>query len=98
MSRRYTIQTLRPAAKFLDKLERSQPADLARIEDAIEALADEPRPTGCKPLNGYHDIWRYRVGNYRICYRIDDGQLIVLVITVSTRDDVYQLLRRHVGR
>ena len=96
--RRYNLSVLRPAERFLDRLERSQPADLARIEDAIEELADDPRPSGCKPLTGYRNVWRHRVGNYRICCQIDDGQLVVLAITISTRDDVYELLRRHLGR
>lgn len=37
------------------------------------------------------------MGNYRICYQIDDGRLVILVITISTRDDVYKLLRRRIG-
>ena len=43
-------------------------------------------------------IWRIRVGNYRVCYQVDDGELLILVITISTRDDVYRALRRHLGR
>lgn len=41
---------------------------------------------------------RVRVGNYRICYTVDDGRLIVLVIVISTRDDVYRVLKRYLGR
>jgi mRNA interferase RelE/StbE len=96
--RRYDVSLLLPAERFLDRLGRSQPADLARIEDAIEDLAEDTRPNGCKPLTGYRNVWRHRVGNYRICYQIDDGELVVLVITISTRDDVCELLRRHLGR
>ncbi|HUG50376.1 MAG TPA: type II toxin-antitoxin system RelE/ParE family toxin [Terrimesophilobacter sp.] len=68
------------------------------MEDAIGALAEEPRPHGCKALKGYPGVWRIRIGNYRVCYEVDDGKLTVLVITISTRDDVYELLRRHLGR
>jgi mRNA interferase RelE/StbE len=94
----YAIDILRSAEKFLDKLSRQQPADAEAIEDAIEALSDAPRPAGCRPLNGYAGVWRVRVGNYRICYQIDDGRLLILVITISTRDNVYQFLRRYLSR
>jgi mRNA interferase RelE/StbE len=94
----YTIDILRSAEKFLDTLGRQQPADAEAIEDVIEALSDTPRPVGCRPLKGYADVWRVRVGNYRICYQIDDDRLLILVITISTRDNVYQVLRRHLGR
>lgn len=47
------------------------------------------------PLKGYFGVWRVRVGNYRICYQIDDGLLLILVITISTRDNVNAVLRPH---
>ncbi|MGI8313408.1 type II toxin-antitoxin system RelE family toxin [Saccharopolyspora hattusasensis] len=94
----YAVEILRDADKFLDKLARKQPKDAEAIEDAIESLSTNPRRPGFRPLIGYPGTFRYRVGNYRVCYQIDDGQLVVLVVTVSTRDDVYELLRRHLGR
>jgi mRNA interferase RelE/StbE len=94
----YSIDILRNADKFLEKLEKAQPADAQAVDDAIEALAVTPRPPGCTSLKGYANVWRIRVGNYRICYQIDDGKLIILVITISTRDDVYQIVRRYLGR
>lgn len=94
----YSIDILRNADKFLAKLEKAQPADAQAIDDAIEALAEDPRPPSCIRLKGYSDVWRVRVGNYRVCYQIDDGKLVVLVITISTRDDVYQLVQRYLGR
>ena len=93
----YAIQILRDADKFLNKLFTRQRKDAVAIEDAIEDLSVDPRRHGCTPLTGYSDVFRLRVGNYRICYRIDDGHLVVLVITISTSDDVYKLLRRHLG-
>lgn len=93
----YSIEILRPVGKFLDKLARSQPKHAELLEDAIEDLATDPRPPGCEPLTGISGVWRIRVGNYRICYTIDDGRLHILVVTVSTRDGVYQLLRRYLG-
>jgi len=94
----YTVEILRAAEKFLDKLSKQQPFDAEAIEEAIEVLGETPRPHGCKPLTGYTDIWRIRVGNYRVCYQVDESVLLVLVVTVSTRDKVFDALRRHLGR
>lgn len=93
----HSIEILRSADKFLDQLSKAQPSDAEAIEIAVAALADDPRPPGSKILKGYSRVWRIRVGNYRVCYQVDDGQLLILVITISTRDDVYQALRRHLG-
>lgn len=91
----YTVEILRSADKFLDKLSRQQPGDAAAIETAVEALGGQPRPQGSTALRGYPHIWRIRVGNYRVCYQVQDRQLLILVITISTRDNVYEILRRH---
>ncbi|TDQ05833.1 type II toxin-antitoxin system RelE family toxin [Labedaea rhizosphaerae] len=94
----YEIELTSSADKFLGKLNKSQPKDAEIIEDTIEDLGAEPRPPGCRQLTGYPGVWRVRVGNYRICYSVDDGRLIVLVITISTRDDVYEVLKRKMRR
>lgn len=85
----YSIDILRAPDKFLERLSKQQPSDAEAIEVALDGLADIPRPPGCKPLKGYPGVWRMRVGNYRVCYQVEDGELLVLVITISTRDDVY---------
>ena len=94
----YSIEILRATDKFLDKLSKQQPSDAAAIEDALDGLGETPRPPGAIPLKGYSGIWRIRVGNYRVCYQVDDSVLLVLVVTISTRDDVYDALRRYLGR
>ena len=94
----YSVSIVRSAEKVLDRLARSQPKDAEAIEDAIEDLGTDPRPPGCRPLTGLTGVWRVRVGAYRVCYTIDDGRLVVLVITISTRDEVYQVLKRKLGR
>ncbi|GAA4857086.1 type II toxin-antitoxin system RelE/ParE family toxin [Saccharopolyspora cebuensis] len=94
----YSVEILREAGKFLDKLAHKQPKTAAALENAIEELAADPRRRGSLPLTGCPGVLRYRVGNYRICYEIDDGRVVVLVITISTRADVYQVLRRTLGR
>lgn len=98
MTGRYQIEILRAADTFLTKLASHQPGDAEAIEDAIESLGADPRPPGSAQLKGFAGVRRVRAGNYRVCYRIDDGRLVVLVITISTPDDVYDVLRRHLGR
>ena len=56
----------------------------------IEALANQPRPTGAKKLKGRDDLWRIRVGDYRIIYEIRDRILVVLVVRVGHRREVYR--------
>lgn len=94
----YSIEILRSADKFLFRLGKQQPSDAAAIESAIDALSNDARPPGGTPLNGFSAVWRIRVGNYRVCYQVDEGRLLILVITISSRDDVYAVLRRHLGR
>ena len=94
----YSVELAKSADRFLAKLTRSRPKHAEAIEDAIEDLAGEPRPSAGKPLKGYRNVWRVRVGDYRVCYTIDDGCLLVLVVTISTRDDVYEVLKRRLGR
>ena len=60
------------------------------LEQAIQTLAEVPRPPGCLKLVGYTDEWRIRVGDWRIVYRIDDGVLVVLVVTVTPRGGAYR--------
>lgn len=68
----YSIEILQAADKFLNKLSKQQPSDAEAIEEAIEALGETPRSPGCRSLKGYSNIWRIRVGNYRVCYQVDE--------------------------
>ena len=87
MSQRYDLQFRPAAAKTLRKL----PRDVAkRIKETTEALRDDPRPRGVTALQGQNALLRVRVADYRIVYRIDDGALIVLVIHIGHRRDVYR--------
>jgi mRNA interferase RelE/StbE len=63
--------------------------DARRIVAAIESLADAPRPQGAKKLSG-QERYRLRQGNYRILYEIEDDRLIVCVVRVGDRRDVYR--------
>jgi mRNA interferase RelE/StbE len=60
-----------------------------RVDRAILALADDPRPPGCTRLRGRND-WRIRLGNYRIVYGIDDERRVVEILRVAYRSDVYR--------
>ena len=61
-----------------------------RLAPAIDALADDPRPPGCVKLAGADDLYRIRVGAYRVVYAIEDDRLVVLVVKVGHRRDVYR--------
>jgi hypothetical protein len=57
---------------------------------ATAALGDNPRPPGCVKLAGADDLWRIRVGQYRVVYAIREAELLVLVARVAHRRDVYR--------
>jgi mRNA interferase RelE/StbE len=61
-----------------------------RLDPALLALADNPRPPGCVKLSGEESLWRVRVGDYRIVYQIQDKLLKVLVINVGHRREIYR--------
>jgi len=82
----YTVLIERYAQKQLMKLSKEE---IPAIKQAIASLANNPRPIGCKKLKG-EPAWRIRVGNYRVIYEIDDGNVIVIVITVGHRKNVYR--------
>jgi mRNA interferase RelE/StbE len=61
-----------------------------RILTAIEGLEVEPRPRGVKKLSGSENYYRIRIGQYRVLYEIRDAVLLVLILTVGNRRDVYR--------
>jgi mRNA interferase RelE/StbE len=63
---------------------------LLRLNRAILALADSPRPPGCKKLTGQPGLYRIRVGDWRIVYEIDDAHRIIIIAIVGHRRDVYR--------
>ena len=84
---RYSIQITPGAARGLTALDK--PAR-RRIAIRIDALAENPRPAGVKKLQGESNTWRVRVGDYRIIYTIEDNRLVLLVIKIGHRGDVYR--------
>ncbi len=82
----YRLSIPRGVNKRMEKL----PTDVYdRVDGAILALADEPRPPGCKKLRDRED-WRIRVGDYRIVYGVDDERRVVEILNVAHRGDVYR--------
>lgn len=61
----------------------------ARLTPRIEALADNPRPPGVKKLSSREDLYRIRVGDYRVIYQVQDKVLLVVVVRIGHRGDIY---------
>lgn len=86
--RRYQVSL---SARALDWLEACRDAKLkGRLGKAIDGLASDPRPPGCKKLKDEERVFRIRVGEYRILYEVHDNRLLVLVIRISKREDAYR--------
>jgi len=83
---KYKILIKSSAAKELDKIPQK---DIKRITNKILALATNPRPSGCEKLSA-QERYRVRQGNYRIVYSIDDIELMVSVVKIGHRRDVYR--------
>mgnify|MGYP001134840905 FL=1 len=63
--------------------------DVQRILNALERLADDPHPSNSKPLTG-RDAWRLRVGQYRAIYTINEQEIVIEIIKVAHRKNVYR--------
>ncbi len=84
---RFRTEVAPAALRQLRKLDRTAQR---RVQAAIELLAEEARPSGAKNLVGGEGVWRVRTGDYRIVYEIQDDVLLVLVVAVGHRRDVYR--------
>ena len=84
---KYSVELKVSARKELERL----PGKLIeRIFPKLEGLASEPRPAGCKKLKGGQREWRIRVGDYRVVYTVDDEKLLVSVMRIRHRSEVYE--------
>ena len=83
---KYRIELKKSVQKDFDSIPKK---DLQRIVVAIESLSDNPRPPQSKKLSGLEQ-YRLRQGNYRILYSIEDDMLIVLVVAVGHRKEIYR--------
>lgn len=87
MGDEYRLDVLQSARRELARLPDPARRRIARM---LDRLARDPRPGGAKLLAGPERIWRIRIGDYRLLYRIDDDRLAVLVVKVGHRGDVYR--------
>jgi mRNA interferase RelE/StbE len=71
-------------------LRRLTPSIFHRIVPPIKALAGNPRPSGCKKILGSITDWRIRIGDYRVIYEIDDKAMIVRIMRVRHRREIYR--------
>ncbi|MDJ0904344.1 MAG: type II toxin-antitoxin system RelE/ParE family toxin [Xenococcus sp. MO_188.B8] len=86
----YTIKLDRKVKKDFKSISAQ---DIKRIKSAIKALSINPRPDGCTKLKGnQRDYYRIRVGNYRVVYSIEDRILLVLVVRIGHRREIYKSL------
>ena len=84
----YAIEIARPAQRQLRKLDR---AARARVAARIDQLAEEPRPAGVKRLHGTSTVlYSIREGDHRIVYQVEDDRLVVLVVKIGHRSEVYR--------
>ncbi len=84
---KYHVEITGSAEKQLKKLSRSNQLRVAR---ALVGLATDPFPTQSRKLAGTQDVWRIRVGSYRILYRVDNDRVLVIILKIGHRKDVYR--------
>lgn len=82
----YTVSLSLRAKRETRRLDRQI---LARIAKAIDSLVKNPRPPGCLKIINKENLWRMRVGDWRIGYEIDDEKRVVTIITVGHRREFY---------
>jgi mRNA interferase RelE/StbE len=83
----YQVILTKTAEKELEKLPTTV---IKKIVPVLIGLEENPRPVGCKKLKGFDNLWRVRIGNYRVVYVIEDVILLVEVRAVGHRKDIYQ--------
>jgi mRNA interferase RelE/StbE len=87
----YRVRLARRAERGLRRIRQGDPRAYARVASAIRSLADDPRPPGAVKLAGFDPpAWRLRVGEYRIVYEIHESEVLVVVVNVAPRGEVYR--------
>jgi mRNA interferase RelE/StbE len=97
----YTVEILRRAEKALRDLTDRKLyhrlretidvlANEPRPHETIDVLANEPRPHGCTKLSGTRNLYRVRIGDHRIVYQVIDDRLLVLVVDIGHRREIYR--------
>ena len=84
----YKIRVSASAEKALKKIPKK---DLSKIIKTIEMLSIDPYPQGCRKISGEDDVYRVRKGNYRVLYEINGNELIIIVLKIGHRKNVYEV-------
>ncbi len=84
---RYRIEISQSAERQLKKLRGD---DQRRVVKAMLALTDDPHPKGSRKLTGYDDVFRTRAGQFRILYSVSGRKLIIIILKIGQRKDVYR--------
>lgn len=85
---RYSVEFTAAAARELRKLD---PPLRRRVIGGIGTLEGEPRPHGVRKLSGFDNAWRIRIGDYRVLYEVHDDRVLIIVVRIAHRRDVYEL-------
>jgi mRNA interferase RelE/StbE len=83
----YAITFARSARRELEALDAPI---VRRVVSRIDGLAKEPRPSGSRKLHGEQNLWRIRIGDYRVIYSVDDRQQIVDIVRIRHRREAYR--------
>jgi mRNA interferase RelE/StbE len=83
----YEVRLARRAARAFSALQRREQQ---RIRAALDLLADNPRPPNCIAMHGEDSVYRVRVGDYRIVYEVLDAVLLVHVVRIGHRREIYR--------
>lgn len=90
----YSIEFSPGAARDFKKLAKTNRAMASKIKDAIAELADEPRPRGIETLSGTNPaLHRIRVGDFRVIFEVKEEQLLVWVVRLGDRKEIYRFLK-----
>ncbi len=84
---KYTIEISKTAEKQLKKIPKEYQG---RIVNSILSLGNNPYPYGYKKLSGFDDVYRVRVADYRIVYSVEDKRLVIIVLKLGHRKDIYR--------
>jgi mRNA interferase RelE/StbE len=83
----YRIEVSATAERQLKKIRRE---DQVRILRSVSLLAVEPHPSGCRKMSGYEAVYRFRIGKYRVIYKIDENRIVIIILKIGHRREVYR--------
>ncbi len=84
---KYTVEVTPKARKSLQKID---PVFAKKIRDRLRSLEENPHPHDCQKLEGLDNVYRTRVGRYRIVYEINEKKVFIVVVNIDHRKDVYR--------